>query len=436
MEEELTATDGTNPGTAIDAQQDTHLDDNCSYAAFLGNKFYEYVATIEMVYILSTDENARRELIENLRESGWYHGLVGLGTGQVAAGSNRAAGSLALWEWLGLIEEGSAAEMLQQGRENAELSREHSALAWESIAQAFSDLYTELRRRYADCGLAYAFATTATDGAFLLGELALGAGLTAGAVRVLKKLRFIVKRNVTGDLEVEVQNPAGGSYRSTFTVDELEAKYGKPDDNHEGVLTPDRNWDVDGGDRDERDERDDDREDDENDAEEEGAPVAGPKTDRRTRGRNENTISYDDATGRPISAQGTLREDFGKTTRGDNATAVGRLGGEGYDGGHLVAHRFLGDTPDHGIAPQIANLNRGAWSRMENEWADWTKKGYEVRYNIDVDPPGSVIPDRFDVEYEVIDPKTGRVVHENDPSFKNNDKQEFDRIYFRDMPGR
>ena len=93
----------------------------------------------------------------------------------------------------------------------------------------------------------------------------------------------------------------------------------------------------------------------------------------------------------------------------------------------------MGDTPDNGIVPQAGNLNTGAWKTMENEWADWIKKGYEVNYNIDVYPPGAVRPDSFDVSYKIIDPKTGKVKYKKEKEFENKAGQKFDRVQFRDM---
>jgi hypothetical protein len=164
-----------------------------------------------------------------------------------------------------------------------------------------------------------------------------------------------------------------------------------------------------------------------------GGGGAAAKSGKLQRGRNENEISYDSVTGRPNGAKGTLREDFGGTTRGDNATAIGRLGNTGDQGGHLVAHRFMGDTPDYGIAPQAGNLNQGAWKTMENEWADWIKKGYEVDYQVDVYPPGSVRPDLFRSTYSVKDPKTGEIKYQNRKNFRNRAGETFERVPFRDM---
>jgi hypothetical protein len=150
-----------------------------------------------------------------------------------------------------------------------------------------------------------------------------------------------------------------------------------------------------------------------------------------TRGPNTKTTHFDPDTGRPVQEQGLILEDFGGTPRGDNATAIGHLGDPGDDGGHLGAHRFFGDTPDEGIVPQIANLNRGAWKKMESEWADWIAEGARVDYRIAVDPPGSVRPDAFRVVYVVSDPATGEVIEVRDPSFANVNGQTFDRLHQR-----
>jgi hypothetical protein len=150
-----------------------------------------------------------------------------------------------------------------------------------------------------------------------------------------------------------------------------------------------------------------------------------------TRGPNTKTTHWDPQTKRPVQEEGIILEDFGGTKRGDNATAVGRLGNPGDDGGHLGAHRFYGDTPDEGIVPQVANLNRGAWKKMESEWADWVAEGCRVDYRIALDPPGAVRPDNFQVVYTVSDPATGEIIDFQKPSFANVNGQTFDRIHQR-----
>ncbi len=156
------------------------------------------------------------------------------------------------------------------------------------------------------------------------------------------------------------------------------------------------------------------------------------KTKTLKTGKNEATVTYDATTNRPIKIEGTIREDFGSTKRGDNATKVGNIGGEGYDGGHLTAHRFMKNQPDIGISPQARNLNRGAYKKMENEWADWVNKGYEVEYKTSTYPPGSKVPERFEVEYKVKN-SNGNTVYSNSPTFKNKPGQTFDRVNKTDM---
>lgn len=78
-------------------------------------------------------------------------------------------------------------------------------------------------------------------------------------------------------------------------------------------------------------------------------------------------------------------------------------------------------------------LNNGAWRTMENEWADWTKKGYEVDFKINAEPPGAVRPDSFTSTYIVRDPKTGEIKYENSERLDNKAGQTFKRVPFRDM---
>ncbi|MFT3799268.1 DNA/RNA non-specific endonuclease [Microbacterium sp.] len=160
-----------------------------------------------------------------------------------------------------------------------------------------------------------------------------------------------------------------------------------------------------------------------------------PDATLHTIGKNAKITRWD-ANGRPISERGQILEDFGSGKRGDNATDIGHLGNKGDHGGHLGAHRFFRDTADEGIVPQAGNLNTGAWRTMENEWADWVGKGYQVDYTIDVVPPGAVRPDSFQVEYTITDPDTGKVAYRNWADFDNAPGQTFDRVKTRDMPDR
>jgi RHS repeat-associated protein len=105
--------------------------------------------------------------------------------------------------------------------------------------------------------------------------------------------------------------------------------------------------------------------------------------------------------------------------------------GRGLDtdhGGHIVGHRFTGDQGDVNLFPQDARFNNSAYRRMENEWAGWTSRGYEVEGMVSLDPPGAVRPDHVDANYVVTDPRTGDIVDYTSVRFRNEAGQTFDRV--------
>ncbi len=87
------------------------------------------------------------------------------------------------------------------------------------------------------------------------------------------------------------------------------------------------------------------------------------------------------------------------------------------------------------LFPQDANLNRGAYKSMENEWEDWTKEGYEVKPTVRLDPPGSARPDNIIANYNVHDPKTGKRVFRRRHEFNNVKGETFNRVNRKDMQG-
>jgi len=85
------------------------------------------------------------------------------------------------------------------------------------------------------------------------------------------------------------------------------------------------------------------------------------------------------------------------------------------------------------LFPQDANLNRGAYKSMENEWEDWTKEGYEVRLTVELDPPGTARPDNIIAEYQVFDKVSGQMVFERDHEFNNQHGEAFERVARKNM---
>lgn len=155
-------------------------------------------------------------------------------------------------------------------------------------------------------------------------------------------------------------------------------------------------------------------------------------TIQRSEGRN--TMEWNvDGEGRFVSGRAAFAEDFaGRKVRGAaekiaQKEAAGR-GVTGDQGGHIFAHRFVRDQGSINLVPQNGNLNTGAWSRMENEWADWIKAGEQVEVQVQAAPAGVDRPDAFRVAYKVIDPSNGKVLYSYSKRFLNQAGQQFDRL--------
>ncbi|MBO0664609.1 hypothetical protein LQ948_18830, partial [Jiella sp. MQZ9-1] len=102
-------------------------------------------------------------------------------------------------------EETKRAETLQDAADT------EYAIAKGKLKEFFVSLWHEIKRRWKECGVLYAVATTATDAAFFVGELALGAGLTAGAIKLLKSIKFMT--HISG-----VASGIGGAVAETAIV--------------------------------------------------------------------------------------------------------------------------------------------------------------------------------------------------------------------------
>ena len=437
METSLPSTTGSSAGShignAVDATGGSQGDSQCSYSTFVKDKFHEYIAIVEMIYVLSTDENARKALFEGISTSAVGH----IVRGQVAVDQIRTYQQLTalnnILNWFGLGDDEANPRYSEQINLHAKQAVQDYSVAASKIEGYFKDLWQEIKVRYYECGWFYAVSTTATDAGFAVIEVAIGAKLASTALR---SFRFIVQALPDGKVKVTVQHKfSDRKFERSWAKDDLEAKYGKPEDNHAGGLLPENNRKIPDQPAEEVGRKKPESEADASKESEDKSKALAPKAKKKiiTRGSNTNEIEYDAKTGRPTRAKGVLKEDFGSTKRGDNATQIGKRGDPGDQGGHLVGHRFMGDTPDEGIVPQAGNLNQGAWKTMENEWADWIKKGYQVEYDIKVIPPGAVRPDKFDVKYKIVDPKTGKLKGRRKHIFRNQKGEKFHRVPFRDM---
>ena len=153
-----------------------------------------------------------------------------------------------------------------------------------------------------------------------------------------------------------------------------------------------------------------------------------------------------DEEGRPVSGEAVLTWE--PTSRGRDSDRIegsaqsgfrvdNEMKGTGDDVGHLFAYRFVQGHGEVNMFPQFSSFNQGAYAKMEQEWSDWISAGMEVRIDIDLQRSnGSHRPDEVHVDYEVVDPETGKMVY--DPAliaFENTSGQTFDFIAARDMAG-
>tara|TARA_Y100000815_G_C13340478_1_gene499716 strand:+ start:373 stop:909 length:537 start_codon:yes stop_codon:yes gene_type:complete len=115
-----------------------------------------------------------------------------------------------------------------------------------------------------------------------------------------------------------------------------------------------------------------------------------------------------DSEGRVTKVSGKLdltKRDRNKYQQGKAGKTAGIKDGLDKDeGGHLIASIFNGPGEQVNYAAMDGNLNKGAWKRMENQWADALKADppevVEVEINI-VYENGSKRPEAFDIFYEI-----------------------------------
>lgn len=152
----------------------------------------------------------------------------------------------------------------------------------------------------------------------------------------------------------------------------------------------------------------------------------GSVNNTRTVGDGTNTATWEtNAEGHLVSVEATLRS---YTVNGGRSPAelaaqseIRALGLPTDHAGHAIAHRFLGDQGIGGMFPQDANLNTGAYSTLENEFADWIAAGGEVRVEVDLLDFDGPRPETIRVKYDVYapgnsEPVTGDVVMFNNTS--------------------
>jgi len=108
-----------------------------------------------------------------------------------------------------------------------------------------------------------------------------------------------------------------------------------------------------------------------------------------------------DELGRVKKVEGEL--DLNKMDRNTyQQCKAGNCGNANDEGGHLIASVLGGPGEKINLVPMDANLNRGAWKQMENDWAGALKEGKKVKVNIEpVYSGNNARPDSFKIQYSV-----------------------------------
>lgn len=232
---------------AIDEAVATYTQKNCSISNYTADKVYEYYAALEMVYKLATDAAFRESVVRKIEEL-FQGGFLG---NYMAA--NRILDHVdTLYEQRpGLISFGfeylfgSDESYAQLEKYDADLQSEIKRLeriaggyrdeAFRALAAYFASVWQQIKAKYHDCGLLYAVTVTGIDGAFLAAEIGVG-------VSFLRGLKFIRRILPDGKIAIDVADIEGRRLGSaSWSREALDAKYGKPQDNHVGGFEPDTN---------------------------------------------------------------------------------------------------------------------------------------------------------------------------------------------------
>jgi hypothetical protein len=155
-------------------------------------------------------------------------------------------------------------------------------------------------------------------------------------------------------------------------------------------------------------------------------------------GHGENEVTWKtDAQGQTTEVSATLREVYSHAGRSSaelsTQTQVGRNGLADDQGGHILGHRFVLNQGLKNMFPQDANLNTGAYKTLENELADWIRKGCDVNIDIKLQNFENGRPAEIEVSYNVVDPQSGKQVHKRGALFKNEGNQSFNRTVETEM---
>jgi hypothetical protein len=161
---------------------------------------------------------------------------------------------------------------------------------------------------------------------------------------------------------------------------------------------------------------------------------------RRTTGTGPAGVNvgdwFHDALGRLRRVRGRLSRvhKHGRSSAERSAQrSAGHAGQAGDEGGHALAHRFLGDQGMKNLFAQAGRMNRSAYKTLENEMADWVRRGCIVEPDFRFLGHTASRPGMIRGSYTVINPSTGarRVI--DIPPLQNAPGAIYSRIPFSEM---
>jgi len=116
-----------------------------------------------------------------------------------------------------------------------------------------------------------------------------------------------------------------------------------------------------------------------------------------------------DKLGRIISCEGTLKKGLGKRKPYAQKTVGGKDRKPDDDGGHLIASIFKGSGHIDNLVPMNANLNKGEWKKLENDWLEALNAQPPEEVKVKIKPiydGDSKRPSKFIVKYKIGNSRT------------------------------
>jgi hypothetical protein len=235
---------------ALDEPIASHAQNNCSISRYTADKVYEYYAVFETIYLLASDAAFRDQVVAQI-EAAYQGSAVGhiLRADELQNEADRLMLHRpdALDFFLDDVFNGGAATpdlQKQQDDIDADLRKIgaqtefHMAVSNEKIKAYFLKNWNDIKAKYYGCGLFYAITATGVDGAFVAAEVYAGLSF----LRVLKFSRKIIAGNAA---RVTIEGLNGKALASVeYSLEALDAKYGKPEANHIGGFEPDTNRQI------------------------------------------------------------------------------------------------------------------------------------------------------------------------------------------------